>query len=34
MSPVGSTVTQDIENICKAGKASMANFYFDFRDVK
>jgi hypothetical protein len=33
MSPVSSTVIQDIETICKAGNASMAYFYFDFRDV-
>ncbi|KAF8501749.1 hypothetical protein F5888DRAFT_1875370 [Russula emetica] len=28
-----STVIQDIENMCKAGNASMAYFYFDFRDA-
>ncbi|KAF8494849.1 hypothetical protein F5888DRAFT_1947553 [Russula emetica] len=28
-----STVIQDIEAMCKAGNASMAYFYFDFRDV-
>jgi NACHT domain len=33
MSSVSSTVIQDIENMCKAGNASMAYFYFDFRDV-
>jgi len=33
MSPVSSTVIQDIENMCKAGNGSMAYFYFDFRDV-
>jgi hypothetical protein len=33
MSPVSSTVIQDIEKICKVGNASMAYFYFDFRDV-
>ena len=33
MSPVSSTVIQDIEAMCKAGNASMAYFYFDFRDV-
>ena len=33
MSPVSSTVIQDIEALCKAGNASMAYFYFDFRDV-
>ena len=33
MSPVSSTVIQDIEAMCEAGNASMAYFYFDFRDV-
>ena len=33
MSPVSSTVIQDIETMCKAGQASMAYFYFDFRDA-
>ena len=33
MSRVSSTVIQDIEAMCKAGNASMAYFYFDFRDV-
>ncbi len=33
MSPVSSTVIQDIETMCKAGNASMAYFYYDFRDV-
>ena|SRR6267154_1236789 len=33
MSPVSSTVIQDVETMCKAGNASMAYFYFDFRDV-
>jgi hypothetical protein len=33
MSPVSSTVIQDIEAMCKAGNASMAYFYFDFRDA-
>ena len=33
MSPVSSTVIQDIEAICEAGDASMAYFYFDFRDA-
>ncbi|KAF8474426.1 hypothetical protein DFH94DRAFT_129537 [Russula ochroleuca] len=28
-----STVIQDIEAMCKAGQASMAYFYFDFRDA-
>src|SRR6266436_8005160 len=33
MSPLSSTVIQDIETICKAGNTSMAYFYFDFRDA-
>jgi NACHT domain len=33
MFSVSSTVIQDIEATCKAGKASMAYFYFDFRDA-
>ena len=33
MSRVSSTVIQDIEAMCEAGNASMAYFYFDFRDV-
>jgi hypothetical protein len=33
MSLVSSTVIQDIEAMCKAGNASMAYFYFDFRDA-
>ena len=33
MSPVSSTVIQDIEDMCEAGNASMAYFYFDFRDA-
>ena len=32
-SPVSSTVIQDIEAMCEAGNASMAYFYFDFRDA-
>ena len=32
MSPVSSTVIQDIQVMCKTGRASMAYFYFDFRD--
>jgi hypothetical protein len=32
-SPVSATVIQDIEVMCKAGEASMAYFYFDFRDA-
>jgi ankyrin repeat protein len=30
---LSSTVIQDIETTCKAGNASMAYFYFDFRDA-
>src|SRR6267142_92558 len=33
ISSVGSSVIQDIEAICEAGKASMVYFYFDFRDA-
>ena len=33
ISSVSSTVIQDIEAMCKAGNASMAYFYFDFRDA-
>ena len=33
MSSVSSTVIQDIRAMCKAGNASMAYFYFDFRDA-
>jgi len=33
MYSASSTVIQDIEAKCKAGNASMAYFYFDFRDV-
>ena len=33
MSRVSSSVIQDIEAISKAGNASMAYFYFDFRDA-
>src|SRR6267154_3013892 len=33
MSPVSSTIIQDIETMGKAGNASMAYFYFDFRDA-
>ena len=33
MSPVSSTVIQDIGATCKAGQTSMAYFYFDFRDA-
>jgi hypothetical protein len=30
---ISSTVIQDIEAMSKAGNASMAYFYFDFRDA-
>ena len=33
MSSVSSTVIQDIEPMCENGNASMAYFYFDFRDA-
>ena len=33
MSPISSTVIEDIEATCKAGHASMAYFFFDFRDA-
>jgi hypothetical protein len=33
MSSVSSTVIQDIGAMCKAGSASMAYFYLDFRDA-
>ena len=33
MYSVSSTVIQDIEAVCSAGNASMAYFYFDFRDA-
>jgi hypothetical protein len=33
MFTVSSTVVQEVEAICKAGNASMAYFYFDFRDA-
>ena len=32
-SSLSSTIIQDIEAICKAGQASIAYFYFDFRDA-
>ncbi|KAN0116376.1 hypothetical protein V8E52_005995 [Russula decolorans] len=32
-SVICSTVIQDVEMMCKAGNASMAYFYFDFRDA-
>ena len=34
MSLVSSTVIEDIRAMCKAGNASMAYFYFDFREVR
>ena len=34
MTPISSTVVQDIEATCKAGNASMAYFYFDFRNAQ
>jgi hypothetical protein len=33
MSFVSSTIIQDIEALCETGEASMAYFYFDFRNV-
>ena len=33
MIPTSSTVIQDIEALCEAGNASMAYFYFDFRNA-
>ena len=33
MSFVSSTIIQDIKALCEAGEASMAYFYFDFRNV-
>ena len=33
MSLVSSTIIQDIEALCEAGEASMAYFYFDFRNA-
>jgi hypothetical protein len=33
MALVSSTIIQDIEALCKAGEASMAYFYFDFRNA-
>ena len=33
MCSISSTVIQDIKAMCKAGNASMAYFYFDFRNV-
>ena len=33
MSLFSSTIIQDIKTLCEAGEASMAYFYFDFRNV-
>ena len=33
MSLVSSTIIQDIKTLCEVGEASMAYFYFDFRNV-
>ena len=33
MSLVSSTIIQDIETLCEAGEASMAYFYFDYRNA-
>ena len=33
MSLISSTIIQDIKAMCKTGNASMACFYFDFRDA-
>ena len=33
MLSLSSTIIQDIETLCMAGQASMAYFYFDFRDA-
>ena len=33
MIPISSTVIQDIKALCEAGNASMAYFYFDFRNA-
>jgi hypothetical protein len=33
MSLISSTVIEDIETLCEAGQASMAYFYFDFRNA-
>jgi ankyrin repeat domain-containing protein 50 len=33
MTHLSSTIIQDIEAMCEAGNASMAYFYFDFRDA-
>jgi hypothetical protein len=33
MSPISSTIIQDIKAMCEAGNASMGYFYFDFRNT-
>ena len=33
MSPISSTIIEDIKSLCKADQASMAYFYFDFRNA-
>ena len=33
MSLISSTIIQDIKSLCEAGEASMAYFYFDFRNA-
>jgi hypothetical protein len=33
MTPISSTVIQDVKAMCEAGNASMAYFYFDFRNA-
>ena len=33
MSPISSTVIEDIKALCKIGQTSMAYFYFDFRNA-
>jgi hypothetical protein len=33
MSPISSTVIEDIKALCEAGQASIAYFYFDFRNA-
>ena len=34
MLPISSAIIWDIEGLCAAGLATMAYYYFDFRDVK
>jgi hypothetical protein len=33
MSPISSTIIEDIKTLCEAGQASMGYFYFDFRNA-